>query len=43
MMRDNTQIMLFIAHFPWDGGILTGMDTGTWFPLDFIFLPLPYS
>lgn len=28
-MRDNTQIMLFIAHLPWDGGILTGMDTGT--------------
>lgn len=28
MMRDNTQIMLFIAHLPWDCGILTGMDPG---------------
>lgn len=29
MMRDNTQIMLFMAHLPWDYGILTGTDTGT--------------
>lgn len=42
MMRGDTQIMLFIAHLPWDCDILTGMVTGTqgmWIPLDFTFFP----
>lgn len=45
MMRDDTQMMLFIAPLPWDGGILTGMDTGTHgvsAPLVLAFLLLPY-
>lgn len=42
MMRDNTQIMLFIAYLLWDCGILTGMDTGTQAMISFFFhFPIP--
>lgn len=40
-MRDDTQMMLFMAHVPWDCGVLTGMGTGA-HGLNLTFLLLPY-